>query len=82
MKQPIVMTEEELQAWRKESESFYDKHKKTAIMYGQWWDYEYGYDEPKEDDKCKHEWKEDKWFTKQVFITCVKCGAKKEEVVK
>lgn len=28
---------------------------------------------------CKHDWKNDTYFTPKVFTTCTKCGAKKEE---
>ena len=77
------MTEEELKEWRKQSESFYDKHKKTAINYGSWWDYEYGYDEPKKEESgCKHEWKDDTWFSAKVITYCSKCGLTKEEADK
>lgn len=29
---------------------------------------------------CRHEWREDKWFTSKVFKTCKLCGAKAEDV--
>jgi len=47
------------------------------------WQWDYEWDNPPElpelEKKCKHEWREDKWFTSRVFVTCKKCGAKQEE---
>ena len=63
--------------------------KQTANSWGNaWsWDYDpYYYDsdssssksETKE-EKCRHEWKEEVYFTSRIFKTCSKCGAKWED---
>lgn len=48
------------------------------------WQWDYDWEPPNDkieldDSKCKHEWKEDKWFTSRVYVTCKKCGARQED---
>lgn len=76
---PIYMTDDEVLAWQKSANDFYDKHRNRAGFYGDWWDeYQVPSDDKKE-NKCDHDWHEDSYFSRNKYITCKKCGAKKEE---
>jgi len=73
MNNPFQLTPEEIA----ELEKLLDMSEYTG--YGEDFGYFYG-DEPPPIPGCKHDWREDRFFSSNVYYTCKKCNVKKEDL--